>query len=103
MKITLLNPFSIMLKKYPLMDVDSKPYYTNGDYRIYKNFDRSFIHTFKNIVIAERVGANKDLLNFVKNDIVPIGEAAKFHDYERPKDAMLLGLSEAKKLNFTVI
>ena len=41
------------LKKYPFMDVyNEQTVYKNGDYRIYKETNDHFVHTFKNIVIA---------------------------------------------------
>jgi len=102
METTLLNPFSHSLGKNPLMKINVKPVFTNGDYKIYKYFDRYFIHTFKNIVISERCGINKDLINGLKNNIKPIGEASIYHDFERPLWAKNEGLKIAGQINFTV-
>lgn len=99
---TLLNPFSLSLKKPPFMEVHSEPVYTKGDFRIYVYCGKHYVHTFKNIVIAERGAKNIDLLNNVQKDIKPKGEAALYHDYERPKAAMLDGIKAAKKLKFTI-
>ena len=101
-RITLLNPFSVSLDKYPFMEVNSKPIYEAGEYKIYKAWDKHFIHTFKNIVIAQRCGANKALIDGLVNDIKPTGEAALYHDYERPKGAILEGIEAANKLNFKI-
>lgn len=97
----LLNPFSISLDKNSFMTVEAKPIFINGDFRIYKYCDKYFIHTFKNIVIAERCAPNKVMLSNIKDKIKPVG-SEKFHEYERPIEAMLQGIEEAKKLNFTI-
>jgi len=102
MKTTLLNPFSHSLGKNPLMEVPEKPIFITGDYKIYKYFDRHFVHTYKNIVIAERCAANKDLLNNLQNDIKPTGTASMYFDFERTLEAKLDGLRIAKEINFTV-
>jgi hypothetical protein len=99
---TLINPFSVSLKKYPFMDA-CDPVYVNGDYRIYKHTSDHYIHTFKNIVIAQRCGANKTLINNLVSDIKPTKEADLYHDYERPKQAILDGINAAKKLNFQIV
>lgn len=101
-QVQLLNPFSISLDKKPFMNVEGKPMFTNGDFRIYKYCDKYFIHTFKNIVIAERCAPNKQLLVNVKDKTKPVGEGAIFNEYERPIAAMMQGIEEAKKLNFTI-
>ncbi|MFM9945062.1 MAG: hypothetical protein ACKVQB_07480 [Bacteroidia bacterium] len=103
MTTTLLNPFSVSLDKYPFTDVATEPIYTNGDYRIYKAWKEHFIHTFKNIIIAQRCAANKALIDGLVNDIKPTGEADLYHDYERPKGAILKGIEAANKLNFKLV
>ena len=100
-KITLINPFSVSLEKYPFMQVN-KLIYKRGDYSIYKYADKHFVHTFKNIVIGERVAANKELINNLLNDIKPTGEGVLYYDYERSKSAILEGIKAAKKLNFKI-
>jgi hypothetical protein len=102
MNTTLLNPFSHSLHKNPLMEVPSKPVFTDGEYKIYKLYDKHFVHTFKNIVICERGAINKDLISGLKNNIKPIGEASIYHDFERPQWAINEGLKIAKQINFTV-
>jgi len=104
MRIELLNPYSHILKKYPLIITSTdQEAFSDGDFKIYRHFDKHFLHTFKNIVIAERGGINKKLIENVKNDIKPIDEAEFYHDYERPKDAMLKGIQIAEILNFKII
>lgn len=101
MTTTLLNPYSVSLKKHPFMQVN-EPVFTNGDYRIYKYTNQHFVHTYKNIVICERCAANKDLLNDLLADKKPTGESDIYHNYERPKQAILEGVKAAKKLNFKI-
>lgn len=102
MQTILLNPFSIKLEKHPFEKVCSDPCYVDGDYRIYKKSKDHYLHCYKNIIICERCGINKQLLSNVKNDIIPSDKAKVFHDYERPREAMLFGISEAKRLNFEI-
>ena len=101
MATTLLNPFSVSLKKHPFMEVN-EPVYVNGDYRIYHYNYHHFVHTYKNIVICERGAANKELLNDLIIDKIPTGEADIYHNYERPKQAIRDGVKAAKRLNFTI-
>ena len=99
---TLLNPFSVRLEKPPFMKLDSAPIYTNGDFNIYRYSDKWYVHTFKNIVIAERCAPNKELFTNLTGDTKPTGEAAIYHDLERPKQANEDGIKAAKKLNFKI-
>jgi hypothetical protein len=101
-KVKLLNPYSIMLEKNPIMNVDANPVYVDGDFRIYKYYDRHFIHTYKNIVVSERGAQFPQLLTNLKTNTPPTGEASIYHDYLRPLEAMELGIKEAKKLNFVI-
>jgi len=99
----LLNPYSVRLeKKDPFMKVESKPIHVNGDFRIYKYYSNWYVHTFKNIVIAERGAPNKEVLTNLMGVTQPTGEASIYHDYERPKQAMSEGIKEAKKRNFKI-
>lgn len=99
---TLLNPFSFSLKKHPFMEISSDPVYQAGDYSIYKYSKNHFVHTFKNIVIAERGAANIELINNLIADNKPTDEADFYHQYQSPKRAIEDGIKAAKKLNFTV-
>ena len=76
--------------------------YCKGEYKIYKYCENYFVHTYKNIVFAERGGANKQLIDNLINDIKPTDEASLYHDYERPKYAISQGLKAAKELKFNV-
>ncbi len=102
MTTKLINPFSISLKKYPFMEIWVDPIYVNGDYRIYKETSDHYIHTFKNIVIAQRCAPNKALIDNLVMDIKPTKEADLYHDYKRPKAAILDGIKAAKKLHFDI-
>ena len=99
---TLLNPFSVSLKKPPFMELQSEPIFTNGDFKIYKYCDRYFIHTFKNIVICERCAPNKDVFKYMTGEANPEGIAATYHDFERPNWAKESGIQAAKELNFII-
>ena len=100
--IKLLNPFSIRLEKYPIMEVENKPVYTDGDYRVYKYFKNHFIHTFKNIVISERGAINKRIFTNLQGETVPTDDAQLYYEYERPLEAKQFGLKQAAKLKFVI-
>jgi hypothetical protein len=102
MRTKLLNPFSVSLKKFPFMEMRSEPIYTNGDFKIYKYYDHHFVYTFKNIVIGERGGINKEIINNLATDTKPEGEAKQYFEYDRAKAAIIEGLEAAKGLNFQV-
>jgi len=48
MLTTLLNPYSVALKKEPFLTINSSPVYVDGDYKIYKFVEKHYLHTFKN-------------------------------------------------------
>lgn len=99
--MTLINPFSVALSKPPFMEAKSNPVYSNGDYRIFKHVDRHYMHTYKNIIIAERSGINKQMIDNLAANIQPIDKI--YHDFERPKEAILEGIAAAEKLDFKII
>lgn len=41
----------------------AKLVYENGDYRIFKRFPKSFVHTYKNWAFAELTGASRKLVD----------------------------------------
>ena len=84
------------------MEATTGPVYTNGDYHIYKFSKNHFVHTFKNIVFAERGAANRELIDNLIADNKPTDEASLYHDYERPKQAIQEGIEAAKNLFFVV-
>ena len=98
----LLNPYSIRLEKHPLMNVYGNPVHVHGDFRVYKYCEKWFIHTFKNIVLAERCAVNKELLTTLTGETKPTGEASIYNDYERPMAATKEGIKAAKKLHFFI-
>jgi len=100
----LLNTFSVSLKRAdPFMTVYNAPIYKNGDYFIYKFSDKHFVYTFKNIVISERGGINKEMVNGLVSKTPPTtGKADLYFLYQRPIEAIAEGLKYAKDLNFEV-
>ena len=101
MKTKVLNPFSVSLKKDPFM-ILTDLVHENGDYKIYKHCKEWFVHTFKNIVIAERCAPNKNIITNLKGETRPEGIADIYHQLERPQWAINEGIKQAKKLNFTI-
>lgn len=101
-KVTVLNPFSVSLDKYPFMQIEGKPVFVNGDYKVYKYSREHYVHTYKNIVFAERCAPNKDMINNLITDHKPQAEVQAYFDYERAKEAIAEGMEAAKKLNFII-
>lgn len=99
--MTLINPFSLSLGKNPFMEAKSNPVYSNGDYRIFKHVDRHYLYTFKNIIISERSGINKEMIDNLAANTPPADRL--YHDFERPKEAILEGIAAAEKLDFKII
>lgn len=61
-----------------------KAIYQNGDYAIFK-LAASYLHAYKNIAINELMGANKELIDHLANDITPIKKDAFYFNIERAK------------------
>jgi hypothetical protein len=103
MPTTLLNPYSVALKKEPFLTINSGPVYVDGDYRIYKFVDKHYIYTFKNIVATERCGLNKDIISHLKGDTKPKINTTEYYHNKRSLEAIAEGVEYAKMLNFKVI
>ena len=99
---TLLNPFSYQLKKQATQTINSKSVYSNGDYSVYKYVDKHFIYTYKNIVIAERCGLDKTIVDNLANDTYTGKSEQKYMNFDRPKEAIEIGINAAKELGFTI-
>ncbi len=57
----------------------NKPLYINGDYAIYKEFNKSYIYTFKNIAINNLAGLNKKHIDNLVNGERPEGKFTSEH------------------------
>lgn len=99
----LLNPFSIQLKKPGIEYISTPPVLISGDYRVYKKFDKHFLHTFKNIIIAERCSINEKIFSNLRGQTKPSGAAELYFDYESPLAALKEGEEVAKKIRFLVL
>ena len=99
---TLLNAHSAALEKNPFMEVGVDPCYSNGDYFIYKWNSNHYLHTFKNIVFAERCAPNKEMINNLVNNTMPENRADQYHQFSWPKETIKFGIEHAKKINFKV-
>lgn len=98
----LFNPFSLELKKQPVQTISSKPIYSNGDYHIYKYVEKHYIYTYKNIVIAERVGMDRQIIDDLVNEKFTGVSEKQWSNYVRPNEAKAKGIEAAKDLKFVV-
>lgn len=99
---TLFNPFNFLLKKQATQKINSKPVYINGEFSVYKYVKNHFIYTFKNVVIAERGGLDKKMIDDLKNDTYTGELNKKYSNFVRPKEAIKTGIDAAKELGFTI-
>ena len=78
------NPKNTIVYNYCV----GQPVFTLGEFRIF-NTGRSYIHTYKNIAIAELVGCNKELVKQIHDDERPVGKYNSSHFlFDRAKNAM---------------
>ena len=103
MATTLLNPFSVRLKKEPYMKINTAPVYVDGDYKIYKFVDKHYIYTFKNIVATERCGLNKDIISHLKGDTKPKRYSTEYYHNKRVLVALKEGIEYAKANGFKIV
>lgn len=99
---TLLNTFSYQLKKHAMQTINSKPIYSNGEYLVYKFCDNHYLYTFKNLIIAERCGLDKTIIDDLSNDIYTGEPSKKYYNFDRPKQTIEIGINAAKELNFII-
>lgn len=52
----------------PIVEVKGKCLYKNGEYSIYKHFNRAYYLLWKNVIIGEYVGVNKELADILANN-----------------------------------
>lgn len=98
-----LNPFAVELKREnPFYEIDGKPIYKNGDFSVYKygNVHNWFVYLWKNIIIAERTGASKELVDRFANNDEPTDYTK--HNFRRSLEALKTGKRYAKKLGFKI-
>ena len=102
-EIKILSPFSYAIKKSPIIfRYNINKVYVNGEYSIIR-LASSYIYLYKNIVIAERVGMNKELIdNLVTNNKSNYKGSDLYFCHESPLQAIKYGLEIAKQLNFEV-
>jgi hypothetical protein len=53
------------------------PIYEKGDFKIYKQFDKCYLHTYKNIAFNQLLAPNKELIDWhikgIRPDVNPLG------------------------------
>jgi len=95
-----LNPFSVRLEKQnPFYEITGDPLYKNGHFSVYKYADW-FVYLYKNIIISERTGFNKDLVDRYANNDEP-KDYSKFN-FRRSLDALKDGKKFARKIGFKI-
>lgn len=98
-----INPFSISLAKYPIQELqDSDLVFQDGDFRVFRKYSDYFVHTFKNVVIAERCAINKAIFSALKGELVPKDEAIKYFEFDRPKWAINEAIKNANRFKFLI-
>lgn len=96
-----LNPFSVELKREnPFYEVEGKPLYKNGNFSVCKYGNSWYIYLYKNIIISERTGLSKDLVDRFANNDEPADYS--MFNFRRAMDAIKSGKRYARKLGFKV-
>lgn len=75
-----INPFNPKPhepQKYYML-YDSQKVFSYGDYSIYKEFDKSYLYTYQDLVFNNLAGLNKEHLINVANRTEPIEAQSKF-------------------------
>jgi hypothetical protein len=88
-KIEILNTWTSNQIDKIFFDVDA-PVYEKGDYRIFKQWQGSYLYTFKNIAINQLAGFNKEHIESVRKLERPSDPRAEFL-YERALSAIERG------------
>lgn len=95
-----LNPYSVELEKNPFYEISGEPLYKNGNYSVYKYGKDWFVYLYKNIIITERTGFSKELVDrFVNNDEP---KDYSVYNFRRALDALKKGKKFARELGFKI-
>ena len=95
-----LNPYAVRLEKQnPFYEITGKPLYKNGDYSVYK-FAGWFVYLYKNVIISERCGWSKEIVDRFANNDEP-NDYSKYI-FRRALEALKDGKKFAKKLGFKI-
>ena len=86
------NPTPNQPKKYYTI-YDSQKVFSYGDYSIYKEFDKSHLYTYKDLVFNNLVGLNKEHLINVADRTEPTATPDKFL-YQRAIETITATLKE---------
>jgi hypothetical protein len=64
------------------------PVYINGDWAIYKEFNKSYLYAFKNIAVNNLGGLNKDYLDSLAKNEIDVNNQFNFF---RAKETLEIG------------
>lgn len=96
-----LNPFAVRLERQnPFYEISGSPLYKNGNFSVYEYAKDHYVYLYKNIIISERVGWSKELVDRYANNDEP-NDYSKF-DFRRSLDALKDGKKFARKLGFKI-
>ena len=77
-----LNPWTDKNEQAGYYELDERSLvYKNGDYRIYKEFSKSYIYTFKNVAISNLAGVNKELVDALASRTRPLPYQGLVEEY----------------------
>ena len=98
-----LNPYSVELKnENPFYEIEGEPIYKNGHFSVYNygNVHNWFVYLYKNIIITERTGASKELVDRFANNDEPTDYSK--YNFRRALKALKDGKKYARKLGFKI-
>lgn len=76
-----------------------KPIFKLGEYRIFKQFDKCYLHTYKNIAINQLCAPNKEHIKNLFNNTRPLTNTKytpKTFVFDRAKESLNKGLELIK-------
>ena len=96
-----LNPYAVRLERQnPFYEITGKPLYKNGNFSVYKYAKDWFVYLYKNIIISERTGFNKDLVDRYANNEEPTDYSK--YTFRRSLEALKDGKKFARELGFKI-
>lgn len=88
-------------QKPPIVEISGKCLYKNGDFSIYKHCERAYYFLWKNVIVSEFTGINKELADLLANEKMPTTSPQIYH-YKSALEDIEEAPGWAKEYNFKI-
>ena len=88
-------------QKSPIVEVSGKCLYKNGDFSIYKHCEKAYYFLWKNVIVSEFTGINKELADLLAKGQKPDRMPQRYH-YESALQDIEEAPGWAKEYNFKI-